>query len=128
MKVISIWITCVKIRQHHREVLKTHKEVIHKGVKYLFNMFDYAATSKGNVRKHRKTFHEKYSCKMCDDQTGWKHYLASHKRSKHSSSTSSKVYILAFAAIRLAKSPDESYLAFSFYSFPSFSIFKELLL
>ena len=91
MKIIIIWVTCVKIRQHHRVALKTHKEAIHECEKNLCDMFDYAATAQGNVKKHGKAFHEniKYYCKMCDNQTGWKHDLASHKRSKHPTSTSS---------------------------------------
>ena len=56
-------------------------------------MCDSKATLQSSLNTHKEAFHEKnkYYCKMRDNQSGGKHDLSSHKRSKHSSSTSSNL-------------------------------------
>ena len=62
-------------------------------------MCDSKATLQSSLNTYKEAFHEKikYYCKMHDNQSGGKHDL------------------------------DESFLAFNFHSFPSFSIFRYFL-
>jgi KRAB domain-containing zinc finger protein len=62
-----------------------HRQSLHEGKKYPFDICDYQATRRGHLTTHKQSMHEgkKFSCESCDYQATTSWGLGSHKQWKH---------------------------------------------
>ena len=80
MKAASILVSNTNIKQHQSGILLNTK-----GLKFPCDQFNYQATTKGSLAKHRRVAHEgvRFPCRYCNKQYTRREHLTKHQRNLH---------------------------------------------